>query len=67
MFLKNISHKDNNKIIEYKEFVKKAETRLDEISKDYQKLDENAKSEYDGLKKMFDLLSSTDLNDLKSQ
>ncbi len=63
----DISETDDNKIIEYKEFVKKAETRLDEISKDYQKLDENAKSEYDGLKKMFDLLSSTDLNDLKSQ
>ena len=39
--------------------------RLDEIAKDYASLDENEKSEYDGLKKMFDLLSSTDLKELK--
>jgi len=62
----DISETDDNKIKEYEEFFKKAESRLDEINKDFQKLDENAKSEYDGLKKMFDLLSSTNLNDLKS-
>ncbi len=62
----DISEVDDSKITAYKEFFKNAEMRLDEISKDYQKLDENSKSEYDGLKKMFDLLSSTDLNDLKS-
>lgn len=56
----------DQKIKEYEEFFKKAESRLDEISKDYQKLDENEKSEYDGLKKMFDLLSSTNLNELKN-
>ncbi len=63
----NLEEVDDIKIKAYEEFFKKAETNLDEISKNFQKLDENAKSEYDGLKKMFDLLSSTDLNDLKSQ
>jgi len=55
----------DSKIKECEEFFKTAKSKLDEISKDYQKLDEDAKSEYDGLKKMFDLLSSTDLNELK--
>jgi len=63
----DITETDDNKIKEYEEFFKNSKIRLDEISKDYQKLDENAKSEYDGLKKMFDLLSSTDLNELKLQ
>jgi hypothetical protein len=56
----------NDKIKEYEDFFKNAEMRLSEISKNYQKLDENAKSEYDGLKKMFDLLSSTNLYELKN-
>jgi len=63
----NLEEVNDSQIKEYQEFFKNAETKLNEISKDYQKLDEKAKSEYDGLKKMFDLLSSTDLNDLKSQ
>ena len=57
---------DDNQINEYREFFKNAEIKLDEISKDYQQLDENAKSEYDGLKKMFDLLSTTNLDELKN-
>ena len=57
---------DDIKIKEYREFFKNAEIKLDEISKDYQQLDENAKSEYDGLKKMFDLLSTTNLDELKN-
>ncbi len=52
----DISEMDNRKIKECKEFFKNAES----------KLDGNSKSEYDGLKKMFDLLSSTDLNELKN-
>ena len=56
----------DDKIKEYEEFFKNAEIRLDEISKDSQKLDENKKSEYDGLKKMFDLLSTTNLYELKN-
>jgi len=61
----DVSEIDDNKIKEYEEFFKNAESKLNEISKDYQKLDGNSKSEYDGLKKMFDLLSSTDLSELK--
>ena len=57
---------DDDKIKEYKEFFKNAETKLDEINQEYKKLDENAKSEYNGLKKMFDLLSNTNLNELKN-
>ena len=57
--------KVNNKIKEYEEFFKNAEVRLDEISKDYQQLDQNSKSEYDGLKKMFDILLSMKWNELK--
>jgi len=63
----DLSEINDNKIKKYKEFFKNAETSLSEIKKDYQNLDENTKSEYDGLKKMFDLLSTTDLNELKSQ
>ena len=62
----NLAEMNNDKIKELKEFFKNAEIKLDEISKDYQILDDNAKSEYDGLKKMFDLLSSTDLNEIKN-
>jgi PAS domain S-box-containing protein len=57
---------NDDKIKEYGEFFKNAEVKLDEIHNEYQKLDENEKSEYDGLKKMFDLLSSTNLNELKN-
>lgn len=54
------------KIKECEEFFQNAEKRLDEIRKNYSNFDENEKSEYDGLKKMFDLLSNTDLNELKN-
>ena len=57
---------NDDKISELREFFKNAEIKLDDIQKDYQNLDENEKSEYDGLKKMFYLLSSTNLNELKN-
>lgn len=62
----DLEETDDSKIKEYKEFFKNAEARLSEIHKDYQHLDENTKSEYDGLKKMFDLLLSTNLDELKN-
>ncbi len=62
----NLAEMDDEKINELNKFFKNAEMKLDEIGKDYQILDDNAKSEYDGLKKMFDLLSSTDLNEIKN-
>lgn len=62
----DLAELDDKKIKDYEQFFKNAEFRLEEISKEYQNLDENAKSEYDGLKKMFNLLSSTNLRKLKS-
>jgi len=56
----------DEKIIEYEKFFSEAKNRLDEIKeKDYSQLDKNSKSEYDGLKKMFDMLSAVDLRELK--
>ncbi len=62
----NLEELDDKKIKECEGFFSDAEMKLEKISKDYQKLDENEKSEYDGLKKMFDLLSSTNLKELKN-
>jgi len=62
----NLEEIEDGKIKEYQEFFKNAEMKLSEIKKDYSQLDENAKSEYDGLKKMFDLLSTTNLDELKN-
>lgn len=61
----DLTEMDDMRIKQFQEFFKKAESRLDEIAIDYNNFDENEKSEYDGLKKMFDLLSSTDLKELK--
>ena len=61
----DLTEMDDARIKQFQEFFQQAESRLDEIAKDYASLDENEKSEYDGLKKMFDLLSSTDLKELK--
>ena len=56
----------DEKIKEYEKFFKQVNNRLDEIKeKDYGKLDENSKSEYDGLKDMFDMLATVDLKELK--
>ena len=52
------------KINQFQVYFKKAEAKLDQIAKNYQNLDENGKSEYQGLKKMFDLLASMNLKEL---
>ncbi|MDH3617839.1 MAG: PAS domain-containing protein [Nitrosopumilus sp.] len=62
----DLSEMDDKKIQEYEEFFKNAKAKLDEINKENQQLDENAKSEYEGLKKMFDLLLATNLKELKN-
>ena len=62
----DLDEMDEQKIKECEQFFKNAESRLDDIKKDYSKLDENEKSEYDGLKKMFDLLLATNLGQLKN-
>jgi len=63
----DLTEMSEEKIKQCKEYFKNAELRLNEIGKDCQKFTENEKSEYDGLKKMFDLLSTTDLKELKNK
>jgi len=58
---------NDEKIKEFEKFFSEAKNKLDEIkNNEYKKLDENSKSEYDGLKKMFDMLLTTDLKGLKN-
>ena len=62
----DLTKMSNDEINEYKEFVKDANKKLDEIKeKDYDNLDKNSKSEYDGLKTMFEMLSKIDFEVLK--
>ncbi len=57
---------NDEKIDEFEKFFREAKNKLDEIkNNEYKKLDENSKSEYDGLKKMFDVLLTIDLKGLK--
>lgn len=57
----------DEKIKEIERFFIEAKNKLDEIkNNEYEKLDENSKSEYDGLKKMFDMLIIDDLKGLKN-
>jgi len=62
----DLTQMTNEKIIEYEKFFREASNRLDEIKeKDYSQLDKNSKSEYDGLKEMFDMISAVNLRELK--
>jgi len=62
----DLTQMTDEKIIEYEKFFREASNRLDEIKeKDYSQLDKNSKSEYDGLKEMFDMISAVDLRELK--
>ncbi len=62
----DLTQMSDEKILEYERFFSGAKNRLDEIKEnDYKQLDENSKSEYDGLKKMFDMISAVDLRKLK--
>ena len=56
----------DEKIKEYEEFFRESNITLDEIKEnDYEQLDENSKSEYDGLKEMFEMLSAINLKESK--
>jgi len=58
----DLTQMNDEKIKEYEEFFKESGNRLNEIKeKDYDQLDENSKSEYNGLAEMFDMLSAVDL------
>ena len=64
----DLAQMDDEKIAEYEKFFMEANNRLDMIKeKEYNQLDENSKSEYDGLKKMFEMLSATNLKELKQE
>lgn len=58
----DLSQMNDEKIKEYEQFFKEANYRLDKIKeKEYNELDEESRSEYDGLKDMFKMLSTIDL------
>lgn len=64
----DLTQMDDEKIAEYEEFFREANNKLDMIKeKEYSLLDENSKSEYDGLKKMFEMLSTMNLKELKQE
>ena len=56
----------DEKITKYEEFFRRSNERLNEIkNSEYDKMDEESKSEYNGLKKMFEMLSTVNLKDMK--
>jgi len=56
---------NDDKMKEYEKFFKESNQRLNEIKQnEYGELDEESKSEYDGLKEMFEMLSDVDLREL---
>jgi len=58
---------NDEKINEFDKFFREAKNKLDKIKNDeYQKQDKNSKAEYDGLRKMFEILLSLDLKNLKN-
>ncbi|MEX0861402.1 PAS domain S-box protein [Nitrosopumilus sp.] len=62
----DLSELTDEKIKEYKNFFKESNSKLEEIKeKEYDQLDENSKSEYDGLKKMFEMLSNINFDEIK--
>ncbi len=63
----DLTQMTDEKIIEYEKFFREANNKLDDIKeKEYEQLDEDSKSEHDGLKKMFDMLLTVDLRKLKN-
>ena len=62
----DINEINEENIAVWKDFIKKSQERLEKIkTEQYDKMDETSKSEYDGLKKMFDMLEKTDLKSIK--
>jgi len=62
----DLAQMSDKKIKEYEGFFKESIKRLEEIKeKEYDQFDENSKSEYDGLKEMFEMLSKIKLDELK--
>jgi len=62
----DLTKMSDENIKKYEDFFIEASNRLNEIKeKEYDQLDENSKSEYDGLKKMFDMLLQVNIAELK--
>ena len=62
----NLTQMNDENIKKYEQFFIESNKRLDEIKeKEYDVLDKNSKSEYDGLKEMFQMLSEIDLEKIK--
>lgn len=62
----NLDEMTEEKITEYKRYFSEANKKLDEIKEqEYNELDEESKSEYDGLKDMFDMLHAINFKELK--
>jgi PAS domain S-box-containing protein len=61
----DLTQTNDEKIKEYTEFFKESNIRLEKIkNEEYDQLDESSKSEYNGLKNMFEMLSSVNLREL---
>ena len=64
----DINELNDEEIEKIEKYFMDAKKRLDEIKNmDYEMFDENSKSEYEGLKKMFEMLLKTDLRSLKTK
>ena len=62
----DLTQMTDEKIKEYEEFFRQSNERLNEIkNNEYNKMDESSKSEYNGLKKMFEMLSTINLKEMK--
>jgi len=61
----DLTQTKDEKIKEYEEFFRESNIRLEKIkNEEYDQLDESSKSEYNGLKNMFEILSSVSLKEL---
>ena len=61
----DLTQTKDEKIKEYEEFFRESNIRLEKIkNEEYDQLDESSKSEYNGLKNMFEMLSSVNLREL---
>lgn len=63
----DLTQMSDEKIKKYEEFFKAAKSKLGIIKEnEYNQLDKNSKSEYNGLEKMFEMLSNINLKELKN-
>ena len=62
----DLTQMTDDNIKEYREFFKESNNKLNKIKeKEYEQLDKNSRSEYDGLKKMFEMLLKINFSELK--